>query len=85
VTHRVEITRGAAKEIARLDGAMQKRVRAAMHELAEVPRPDGCVKMQGDFAGRFRIRVGGVRIVYRVDDGALVVLVVTVEKRGDVY
>lgn len=85
MTHRVEISRAAQKEIARLEGAMQKRVRSALRDLAEDPRPDGCVKMKGDFAGRYRIRVGGVRIVYSVDDGALVVLVVMVEKRGDVY
>jgi mRNA interferase RelE/StbE len=85
VTHRVEISRAAEKAIVALDGTMQKRVRNALRELAETPRPDGCVKMKGDFAGRYRIRVGTVRVVYSVDDGALVVLVVMVEKRGDIY
>ncbi len=81
----LQVARGAEKEIARLDRTMQTRVRTALRELADDPRPDGCTKLKGQMKDHYRVRVGNVRVVYRVDDGNLVVLVVTVDKRGDIY
>ena len=59
-------------------------LKSAIEGLAETPRPPGCVKMSG-YADRWRIRVGDWRVVYRIEDGRLVVLVVTVGLRGGVY
>jgi mRNA-degrading endonuclease RelE of RelBE toxin-antitoxin system len=48
------------------------------------PRPLGCSKLSG-FKDHWRVRVRDWRIVYRIEDGRLVVLVVTVAPRGGVY
>ncbi len=80
----------------RLDKKAQKQLRAikvkrvaddlseAILALAGDPRPVGCLKLSGR-KGDWRIRVGEWRIVYRIDDGQLVVLVVTLGVRGGVY
>ena len=64
----------------RLRGALK----AALAGLMDDPRPPGCLKMAG-YRDQWRVRVGEWRIVYRIDDGVLVVLVVAVAPRGGVY
>ena len=56
----------------------------AIQALAELPRPPGCLKLVGH-DDQWRIRVGDWRIVYRIDDGVLVVMVVTVTPRSGAY
>jgi len=51
--------------------------------LADNPRPPGCTKLSG--YDRYRIRVGSYRIVYGIEDDELVVYVVKVGHRKDVY
>ncbi len=60
----------------------QQLVRRIQH-LAENPRPSGCQKLSGH--DRYRIRQGVYRIVYAVEDDKLVVYVVKVGHRKDVY
>jgi mRNA interferase RelE/StbE len=84
VTYRVEVARRAAKAVAGLPRREQQRIRAAIDLLAENPRPPGCVTLAGG-PGRYRVRVGDYRIVYEVHDDRLVVQVVRVGHRSDVY
>ena len=83
--YRLKISPKAEKELAAI--RVEKdllRLQAAIYKLAEVPRPPGCAKMAGA-QDQWRIRVGDWRVIYAVQDGALVVLVVTVAVRGEVY
>jgi mRNA interferase RelE/StbE len=82
--YRVEIARRAVKALAALPRTEQQRVRAAIDLLAENPRPPGCVALTGE-AHAYRVRVGDYRIVYEVFDDRLVVQVVRVGHRRDVY
>lgn len=82
--YRVEVARRAAKVIAALPRREQQRIRAAIDLLADNPRPPGCVAMTGE-AHAYRVRVGDYRIVYEVFDARLVVQVVRVGHRRDVY
>ncbi len=83
--HHIELSPGAMKDLRRIgDRRLHKRLTDAIGELSSEPRPHGCVKLVGK-ADEWRVRVGDWRIVYRVDDGVLVVLVVTVAPRGGVY
>ncbi|MDJ0899633.1 MAG: type II toxin-antitoxin system RelE/ParE family toxin [Xenococcus sp. MO_188.B8] len=52
--------------------------------LATEPRPEGVVKLKGE-ENLYRIRVGDYRVIYNVQDDRLLVLVVKVGHRGDVY
>ena len=80
----VEISRRAVKAIAGLERADQLRVRAAIDLLAGEPRPPGCVKLAGE-PSAYRVRVRDYRIVYEVIDDRLVIQVVRIGHRRDVY
>jgi len=83
-TYRVDIARRALKALATLPRGDQQRVRAALDLLAEQPRPPGCVALVGE-AHAFRVRVGDFRIVYEVFDDRLVVQVIRIGRRRNIY
>jgi mRNA interferase RelE/StbE len=79
------ITKPAAeKQIAKLPTAIRKRIYAALDSLCEQPRPRGCKKLKGE-DNLWRIRVGDYRVVYTIEDDQLIVLVVRIAHRKDVY
>ena len=75
---------GAARAIRRLDRGAQRQVVTKLERLADNPRPPGSKKLEGT-DGLYRVRVGDHRIVYRIEDQVLLVLVVRVAHRSDVY
>lgn len=82
--YRVEIARRSSKSLAVLPRQEQQRVRAAIDLLAATPRPPGCVAMSGE-QSVYRVRVGRHRVGYEVLDDVLVVHVVRVGHRREVY
>ena len=80
----VEFLPSAARELANLDRAMQRRIARRINQLAEEPRGAGTVKLRGA-DDVWRVRVGDYRILYRIEDDALLVLVITVGHRRAVY
>ena len=62
---------------------MRQRIVSRIRALANDPRPRGCEKLTAQ--ERYRVRQGSYRIVYSVEDDVLVVYVVRIAKRGDVY
>ena len=82
--YRILIKTSAQKEIEAIDrkGDRQRIVRR-IRSLAANPRPPGCEKLSGQ--QRYRVRQGMYRIVYSVEDENLVVYVVKVGHRKDVY
>jgi mRNA interferase RelE/StbE len=82
--YQVEIARMAQKALAALPRKEQQRVRAAIDLLADEPRPPGCVALAGE-ERVYRVRVGDYRILYEVFDDRLVVQVVRIGHRRDVY
>jgi len=60
-----------------------QRLMQRIRSLADEPRPAGCEKLSG--LERYRVRQGAYRIVYEVHDGRLIVLIVKVGHRRDVY
>lgn len=86
MSHRYEIriARRAAKSLAALQRRDQQRIRAAIELLAEDPRPPACMAMTGEDSV-YRVRVGNYRIVYEVIDDVLVIHVVRIGHRREVY
>jgi mRNA interferase RelE/StbE len=84
-SYRVLIKPSAAKEIEAVDRKRDRqRIVASILALADDPRPAGCEKLAGQ-TDRYRIRIGRIRVVYSIGDDELVVLVVRVAHRKDVY
>ena len=83
--YRLLIKPSAAKEIEAVDQKKDRqRIVAGIRLLADNPRPPGCEKLAGE-DDRYRIRVGRYRVIYSVGDEELVVVVVRVGHRKDVY
>jgi len=74
----------AEKSLDKVPLPFRRRVLDAMKELRSNPRPAGVVKLAGD-DNLWRIRVGNYRVVYEVHDDRLIVLVLRVAHRKDVY
>jgi mRNA interferase RelE/StbE len=75
--------KSVAKDLRRFPKVDVKRILQRIRSLADDPRPPGCEKLSGQ--ERYRIRQGVYRIVYEIDDYVLIVLVVKVGHRRDVY
>jgi mRNA interferase RelE/StbE len=82
--YRIEFAPRAERDFRRLPAAAQRRLAPRIDALAQEPRPPGARAMAGA-EGLYRLRVGDYRIVYRVQDRILVVLVLKVGHRREVY
>ena len=84
-SYKVLIKPSAAREIEAVDQKKDRqRIVASILALADEPRPVGSEKLAGQ-SDRYRIRIGRFRVVYSIADEELVVLVVRVADRKDVY
>jgi mRNA interferase RelE/StbE len=79
----VFIERYAQKQILKLDKKAIPVIKSAIAGLADNPRPHGYKKLKGEDA--YRIRVGDYRIIYEIDDDKIIVTVVSVGHRKDIY
>ena len=83
-SYRVEVSATAERQIRRLARKDQIRVLRAVAALASEPRPRGCRKLRG-YTDVYRIRVGTFRVLYSVEDERVVVIVLKVGQRKDIY
>jgi mRNA interferase RelE/StbE len=81
---KIVIHKRAVKVLYHLPRDLLARVRTAINDLAQDPRPDGCKKVVGH-DNLYRIRVGDWRISYAIEDEQLIILVLEVSTRGDAY
>ena len=79
----VLIERYAQKQILKLDKKIIPVIKTAIASLADNPRPHGYKKLKGEDA--YRIRVGDYRIIYEINDNTIIVTVVSVGHRKDIY
>jgi len=84
VVYIVELRPSARRELLKIARHEQPRLIRAMDGLAVNPRPKGVKKLSG-LDDLYRIRVGDYRIVYQIHDDRLIVLVVRIGHRKDVY
>ncbi len=73
----------AAKELEALPKKDRQRVVTKIQGLATNPRPPGCEKLSGE--DLYRVRQGNYRILYTLDDKKLVVVVIKIGHRREVY
>jgi mRNA interferase RelE/StbE len=83
VSYQIKYERAATKALKSFPAVEAKRVLAAIDSLASNPRPMQSKKLQGSIY--HRIRVGDYRVVYEIRDAVLVVVVVRIGNRREVY
>lgn len=82
--YEVALTPVAARQLRKFDPQVRRRVQAAIELLATVPRPPAATRLVGG-AGEWRVRTGDYRIVYEIEDERLLVLVLSVGHRREIY
>ena len=83
-SYRLLIKPSAAKEIESSPKKDRLRIVKRIQDLSTDPRPPGCEKLSGH-DDKYRVRQGTYRIVYTISDVGLVICVVKVGHRKDVY
>jgi mRNA interferase RelE/StbE len=81
--HRIEFRPAALRELRKVDRQAQPRIQGAIALLSQDPRPPASRPMRG--RPGYRLRVGDYRIIYTIDNGVLLVVVVMIGHRRDVY
>ncbi len=81
--YNIEIKKSAAKEIEKLPPKYLPKIIGAIESLQHDPRPLGCKKLAA--GERYRLRVGVYRILYEILDDKLLIYIVRVRHRKEVY
>ena len=84
MTYRIEWRPRARKAFLALDKPVRRRIGEAVDALAADPRP-AAAKMITGAHGVLRIRIGDYRVLYTVDEGQLIVLVLDAGHRSEIY
>ncbi|MCH9626932.1 MAG: hypothetical protein S4CHLAM2_05640 [Chlamydiales bacterium] len=84
--YKIHFHKHCLKELEKIAPPFRKSISRKIEALSDDPRPNGCKKLKGsDKEALYRIHAGDYRAVYTIQDEALVVLVVQVGHRRDVY
>jgi mRNA interferase RelE/StbE len=79
----IRFKRSVVKELLKLPRNDNRKVMARINGLSENPRASGCEKLAGHES--YRVRQGDYRIIYTIDDGRVIVEVIRIGHRRDVY
>ncbi|PQM75670.1 type II toxin-antitoxin system RelE/ParE family toxin [Corynebacterium sp. J010B-136] len=80
----VSFRTAAIKSLRKLENSQRVKLIDAIEGLADDPRPVGVKKLQGG-SGEYRIRVGSYRVIYEIQDKQLIILVLNVGHRREIY
>ena len=83
--YKIEFDRRVKSDLKSVPTQDIKRIKAAISHLSSNPRPPGCKKLKGKKHEYFRIRVGNYRVVYTIEDEVLLIIVVRVGHRKEIY
>ena len=84
MSYQIELKPSAARSLSKLPRPVQRAIVDMLDEMKANPRPNGVVKLTGE-PDLYRVRVGDYRVIYTVRDRVLLVLVVRIAHRREVY
>jgi mRNA interferase RelE/StbE len=84
MTYSVKIAPTAERQLRKFDPQVRRRVQAAIDLLAQDPRPPKAIQLIGG-SGEWRVRTGNYRIIYDIQDDDLIVLVLRLGHRREIY
>jgi mRNA interferase RelE/StbE len=80
----IEFTASASREFRALDRTMQRRISAKIEDLRDAPFPPGVRQFKGE-VDLWPIRLGDYRIIYRIEKRRMVIVIVRIGHRREVY
>ncbi|BAU67091.1 hypothetical protein STA3757_45000 [Stanieria sp. NIES-3757] len=83
MNYSLTIKKRASKVLAKLPSEDYEKVRDAIRDLAQIPRPSGCLKLKGREG--WRIRVGVYRVIYQINDPEQKIIILDIGHRKDIY
>ena len=84
--YKLQFNKAYLKDLEKIPKKDQGRIRTSVSELSNNPRPEGCKRLQGQKdPPLYRIRCGDYRIIYTIQDNILLILVVAVGHRREIY
>ena len=84
MTYSVRLSPAAARQLRKFDPQTRRRLQAVIELLSDEPRPPAATRLVGG-AGEWRVRTGDYRVIYEIHDGELLVLVLPMAHRREVY
>ncbi len=83
----IEFLPSAKKELKKLDFVIQKQIKEKIVQLASDPdRLKNNIKpLKGEYSGKFRLRIGSYRVVFRIVKEQVVIIVIRIGHRKEVY
>jgi mRNA interferase RelE/StbE len=84
MVYRIEFRPAAVRGLAKLDHLAREKIAAKIDGLQHDPRPQGIEPLRGR-GKRYRLRVGVYRVIYEIEDDILLVLVMRIGHRREVY
>ncbi len=84
MVYRIELKPSAVESLSKIPLSYRKRISRKIDQLADNPRPRGVEKLAGE-ESLYRVRVGDYRIIYQICDSKLLIVVVRIGSRGDIY
>jgi mRNA interferase RelE/StbE len=84
LAYRIELSPRAQRDLKALDGSVRRRIKQRIDTLAQNPYPSGIKKLEGEDE-LYRLRVGDYRILYQIKGKILLVLIVGIGHRRDIY
>jgi len=83
MAYEIRFEKSAIKQLAKLPTDASQKIMEAIEGLADNPRLSGCKKLKGRDA--YRIRIGDYRVIYEIYDNQLLVIIIAIGNRKDIY
>jgi mRNA interferase RelE/StbE len=83
MAYQIAIKKSAIKSLSKISEPYFSTLKSAIYNLADTPRPIGCKKLKGLEA--YRIRVADYRVIYEIRDKILLIEVIAVGHRREIY
>ncbi len=83
MSYHITLSKKAIKALTKINEPYYTAIKTAIYSLADNPRPNGCKKLKG--RNGYRIRIGSYRVIYDILDSELLIDIVNIGPRGDIY
>jgi mRNA interferase RelE/StbE len=84
VRYEIRVVASAHKQLDKLSADVKERILRSLFNLEKEPRPANSKKLKGH-RGEYRLRIGDYRVIYEIDDGNKVLIVLKCMHRGEIY